>query len=223
MLSRKLMLMPKKEPVQTSVSYIGVQSVDNASGSTQTFTGVNIGAADANRYVVVVAHLFANLSGQEVTGVSVNGNAASLVTEARNPSTTSYTGIWIIKETAGSTATVELTLSSASVDTRGIAIYRLISSSGTTVGTYSNPNTISGQTISLNKTSDSVIISGAGSINNVAIAYSSGSISPDPTYKTDMRSNEYIIGAKFQNSGVSGNVTFGISGTVRSAVAAAIE
>lgn len=98
-----------------------------------TFSSMDIGDADADRYVIVVAHWAEGLSAfTNLSSVSIGGSAATKIAAAASGAAAQGTGIWYRKVTSGTTANISLAFS-GSAQTFGVGVYRLISTAGAIV------------------------------------------------------------------------------------------
>lgn len=119
-----------------TMSYIGKRS-GVASGTTQTITAVDIGAADPNRIVVISAVGWFNSASVTITAATINGITATIL-QCSNTSggQTGAGAIFYASVPTGTSVTVTFTFS-ASVSTYvpEMAVYRVIASSPIPVDT----------------------------------------------------------------------------------------
>jgi hypothetical protein len=192
--------------VPTSLSYITATSVDLSSSlsSPNTFKDVSIGVADTNRYVVIAGHLFANAKPCDLTGITIGGVSATLVTKATYiPSGTNNTvisSLWIASVPTGTTADVVYSVS-GNVESRGIGVYRLITSNPTAFDTDTSQGTLTTRAGSLSTTLNGVAIGANQSFNGANPTWTNAT----KQYGRDIRSNEWASGAMITST--SGSTT----------------
>lgn len=110
-------------------------AVGNPSGANNTvwiFSGLSMGAADADRYIIVAVHSRMNTYIPTISDVTVGGNAATLVASQKAASTAgSFLALYIVALPAGTTADVVVT-NGASVLTTSVDIFRMVGASSAT-------------------------------------------------------------------------------------------
>lgn len=120
-------------PIVFSLTLPSASSITSeaSGGTTINYTGLDFGANNANRYLIVVAGARMT-SGNNITSMTIDGQAATLVTgtfiQQGGASNTSNLQIWQqTTPNSGSTSgTVSITWNAATART-GVAVYRLIS------------------------------------------------------------------------------------------------
>ncbi|RWA96102.1 MAG: hypothetical protein E5V92_01925 [Mesorhizobium sp.] len=125
-------------------SYEGA-TVDNANGSSYTFTGKSVGAVGAGRVLAVGVNISVSNIGtpRSVSGVTCNGVAMSAGPAANGGATGQSSAAWFyIVEPTGTTANFVVT-TSGSVTNCTIAVYRLFPSSSTPVDSVSTAGSAS--------------------------------------------------------------------------------
>lgn len=91
-------------------------------GTSHTFTGVNIGTASATRVVLVAA--FCAGGATTVSSLTIGGNAASLITGTNLSSSGVGSSVYALVVASGATADIEVTWNT-SVTSMGIIVYAL--------------------------------------------------------------------------------------------------
>lgn len=122
------------------------QAVLTADGALFTFTSRSIGIASSSRYVVVGVYT-ATTAGANISGVTIGGVNAPLITGTNTSTTNTRVAFYGLLVPAGTTATIEVTTSATSANC-GIGIWSLYNLQSTTpvdadVGTTSVTSTTS--------------------------------------------------------------------------------
>lgn len=110
----------KAPPSLTFVAF----TEDTSDNTVHTFTGASIGAADPTRRVVIVAHASDSATAFSFTGITVDGNAATI--HPAGATMTANVTIASLLVPTGTTATIVVTKSGGTPDRCGIAVYRAI-------------------------------------------------------------------------------------------------
>ena len=181
----------------TSAAYTDAAYKNESSAwTTHTFTNVDIGAADADRYVVVM------LCAPDVYGVpgnptcTINGTAATLLDQGKADGYGSVSAFYAKVET-GTTASIGIDMDK-SVLTAGIAVYRLVVPSANGLTLYDSALAITNATTissNINTQSSGVLIIGSTGPNTYS--YYSMKLNGSTytiAHNFDMRTNEYYAG-----------------------------
>ncbi len=157
-----------------AVQYIGSTS-NTGDLTTYTFSGHAIGAARADRTIVVVVHAYgAAAAARTVSSLTIAGNAATAVI---NPSAAYHCSIWRLAVPTGSTADIVATFSGGCEWCR-IDVYALARLASPTP-TDSDTDTGAVLTVDLTTTAGGVVIAGATS--DTFTGYSAGVSTDDNT------------------------------------------
>lgn len=113
-------------------------------GSSFSFAGVGIGEVHADR-VLIVAVMASGATARTISGVTIAGNAATLVT--KNTSFKKCTGIYMLAVPTGSTATVAVSLSGSMAEL-GVSVF-ILSNWGTVTAYDSGTNTATSTSINV--------------------------------------------------------------------------
>jgi hypothetical protein len=194
-----------------SISYIG--NVLGGTPAVQTFSSVNIGAADANRIVVIVAAGFYNGFGRTLTGVKINGTTANLLaTNSTDGSQCGAGGIAWLAVPTGTTATVEVTyngvLSTAVVSDSEISVFRVIAASVTPAATYTDPSSAGVKTNTMSGGDVGVFATNSWSTKAIT---ASSNVTSDLRMNPDWTRCQYA--GRITNVGTAISVTTNGSGT----------
>lgn len=131
-----------------SGSSVGISNTHNAvnttAQTTYTYNSVPFGADDTNRQLVVAFWLYSGTLGAP-TSVTIDGNAASLVTSAV-PQANLGVYIYKVSDSTGSSGTVSISYASAG-SSSAISVYRVVNAS-TTVHATATDTTISSDALS---------------------------------------------------------------------------
>ena len=103
-------------PGDAAISFVGSETTNSNSSTTYTFTAEPIGAADADRIVVVAVSIF---NGATVSGLTIGGVAATKVGDDSAP--------WhfAARVPTGTTADIVVTIGSGTASSCVIGVYRL--------------------------------------------------------------------------------------------------
>lgn len=175
----------------TSISYQDSAGGAIADGTSVTYSGRTLGAANSNRYIVVGTYLFNSNQAVDVNSISVGGTSLSLVVEE---TTTQHMSVFAGSVPTGTTGDVVIGFSgTTSGYNLGWGLWRLIHSSGTE---YDTDVSGSGTTVSLTGPADNsaVGIYIKGSINSTISSPSTTNITMTEEFNFDIRSNEYFYG-----------------------------
>jgi hypothetical protein len=96
-----------------TVSYVTTASQASSATTTFTFTGISIGTADTNRWVIVAVGYGVAGPASAVSSVTIGGNAATLLVATASSAASQAVGIFGIKLTTGTTTNVVVTFSAA--------------------------------------------------------------------------------------------------------------
>jgi hypothetical protein len=148
------------------VAYTSFSTLLDNTSSTKTFTSVDIGTPDADRYVIVALQWVTDASSTSLSSATINGVSAS-VTTSRSVSFNTAHGVFFAKVPTGTSVTIVANLSGTTLTTynENIAIY-----------------TINASSISLERNL-SIFQTGT---NSVAFT--------DPANDFDVATNEFLIG-----------------------------
>lgn len=151
-------------------------AVDTTTTSTYTFSSVSFGADDPTRQIVVALWTFSGTLGAP-TSVTIDGNAATLVTSAF-PQGNLGVSIYKVSDSSGSSGSVVATYSNAGA-AAAISVYRVVNAS-TTVSATATDTTLTG-----NDLSNSISIPNFGAAIGAAQAITSGSFAATWTNITE--------------------------------------
>lgn len=140
------------------LTFVG-STEDSSDLTTYTFTNHAIGADDATRRVVCVAHWSDAVATSNMSSATIGGNAATI--HANPSATTNGCAIFSLLVPAGTTATITFTLSAAA-DRAYLAVYRGINETSATPTQTLVDNTISTLTLTgtLNIAADGWVVAG---------------------------------------------------------------
>jgi hypothetical protein len=146
--------------------YTSFTTVAGNTSATKTFTSVDIGTPDADRYVIVTLQWVNSFGARTLNSATINGVSAS-VTTSRTASISTGHGVFFAKVPTGTSVTVVANLSGTTISnyTENIAVYTFNSSS-----------------LSLERNLSIY----EGSTNSVAFT--------DPANDFDVATNEFLIG-----------------------------
>lgn len=155
----------------TSLSFI--ESKTSASAlTTYTITGVDFGAADSNRRIVIAFASRSGNSGHSVSSATIGGVSATIAAQhtANVGGGHSLVAVLSAEVPTGASGTVAVTLSNGAVRA-GFGVYRIISNSALAVADSTSADTVStGSAISLSATVDVE----KGALIAVAITFTTG-------------------------------------------------
>jgi len=187
MLSRKLSAAPGTS-VTPSIAFVSNSTTSGVASTSHTFSSHNIGAADANRWVIVVAHYDGGSASTDFSGVNLAGGAMTLAVKA--PAGDANVAIYYKKETSGTTANIEIQTNS-NVDTWGVGVYRLITGDATPLVDSASGENAATSTLG-NDEDGNAVIAGVSTQNGTTDPSISGEAAKD--YDVDAGTNDYILG-----------------------------
>jgi hypothetical protein len=168
-----------------------------------TFSGAQIGTADANR-IVAVCIFYRGSNSASISGVNIGGSAATQVSGAKSSSTSvnCFTDIWYRAVSTGTTADVEITFSAAPART-AIEVYSIVT---TTAAPTSGQN---------NRADAATAVTKAITVPNggVAIAFSTNNGATGQTDFTLTNATEDTSGQFLALGGSSAGTSGTIEGT----------
>jgi len=140
-----------------TLTFIGTSDY-GASGTSHTYTSVDIGTATSDRIVIVVVHATGNTSGTTVTGVTLGGTSMTSAIATTNSFSTG--SIHYLEVASGTSATIVASYSS--LKARGtIAVYTLTDwSSATPSYTDSSTGTSTTRSVNMDIPTGSVAVYG---------------------------------------------------------------
>jgi hypothetical protein len=194
MLSNRLRMTQQSTVFTRSLTYLSFSSVDIVEASTPTtFSTVSLGAEDVNRYIVITGHLFSNVRDSDITSITIGGTAMTNLVKATYVPTgtnnTTISSIWILYYPTGATADIVFNVNNL-VTSRGIGVYRLISTTGNCPEVQQTSGALSTKVLTLSPTNNSYLLGTTQVFNGAIPTYTNFT----KQYSTDMRSGEYASG-----------------------------
>lgn len=132
-LRRKLLGSVASAAVPIDISLASAVATDQDNGTTHTFTAVPIGAAAADRVVIVIATCRLADIDRTLNGCTIGGNAATAIVNAHDNSGGSRTAgvkIWALLVPTGTTATIVITCAVGNASNMTITVYRMVGTGG---------------------------------------------------------------------------------------------
>lgn len=156
-----------------TLSFVTSSTTGASTGSVSsvTYTSVSLGAAAANRSVIVAALIRSVTSGVTISSLTVAGNAATKVKEidATADGFNTYCSIWILTLTSGTSGNIVLNYSATDNGFPSIGVWAAYGlSSNTAVATASSTANGGSQTLSVNTNANGMVIAGMHNTNSTA-------------------------------------------------------
>lgn len=185
--------------VTTALSF-NAQTGQNAAGSSYSWLSASIGAADTNRYCILLAAAFDNTNDSFNTlNATINGNAMTSIHSVEGYTTLDeiQCHAWIYALATGTTANFVVSTGSGTWDTIVLASYRLIHADGTLLDTGSFDGSGGGATddLDVNTVAGGCALGVGFTLNSTATTWTG--LTED--FDQDYRSGEYWSGAHETN------------------------
>lgn len=189
-----------------SIEYIGNNTASPGGVSASyTFTGESIGAANDNRWVVVIAHYDGGGITTNITDVSIAGSSGTEAAGADSGADDTGIGIWYRKVTSGTTADITITVGGTFADDFGIGVYRVLTRNSAPLVDSATAEDASAASLGSNENRNAVI-AGITTQNGTTAPSIAGEATQD--YGVDFGTSDYIRGFH----GVAGTGTQSITG-----------
>lgn len=134
--------------------------------SSYTFSGKALGAALANRRIIVCLMADTAIAGRTISGVSVGGVAGSQVVSVTVGSGSRLNEIWIATVPTGTTGDVVVSISGGNINRCAIAVYRAVNISTTAYQTTTDNS--GGLSVSVNVPANGIAVGSGYSVTTTA-------------------------------------------------------
>lgn len=198
------LLMQSTGGVVSSGSYIGTHSYDSTSVASHTFSGVSVGSADADRYVIASVSIRSASASTNFVSISCTiGGVSATVVDSFVQSNDEACYIFAASLPTGTTADIVLTAASATFSQAVVGVYRLIHASGVKYSSgRSTSNNAADVTVTISTPGSGYLVAIAGIQGSSAISWTSG---PTEDFET--------VTTSLVSAGASASGTLGASTT----------
>lgn len=145
-------------------------SMSSADATTYTFSGQNVGAEDANRWIVLCVGGVTNVA-RSISSVTIGGVSATKIAQSEGSAVYRHNSIWVAQLPTGTTADFVVTWS-AGILRCGYQAYRLITLTNPATSYYDvqTDNTLSGSdlSVSISSVSSGVVVASTTAVGSAA-------------------------------------------------------